>query len=144
MKDYRKLFGKACSICGEIIDGKFVTIDEELIHSKCFICKGCGKSLIDGYLKSPDDAEDNIGYYCGDCYDNYFGEMCAICNKTLSGCEYTDYNGFLIHGDCINCCKCHNPFPDGKFLALAKPDDPMAVPDFYCEECYIKNDIKEE
>jgi len=124
-EDYKRLFGKICKSCNEVINDDFMTAMEMCWHPECFKCHVCNKNLCD-------DA-----FYCVDCelycefhYQEKENLLCEYCKKPVDK-RYVFALNKKWHPNHFFCNFCKNVlYTDSGFKE--HNDKP------YCKDCFIR------
>ncbi len=124
-----------CVICDEVIENKFIEIDGEPCHEKCYKeyfaprCGWCGEKIEDEGIKTEDET------YHIDCYKENLGTNCDICGETIAGKYLTDFwgNNFCKkhHDEYPQCPYCSTLIAPGLGKEKVSYDDGRIV----CESC---------
>lgn len=130
---YNKDNGKKCAVCKEPLTGKYYPCGDKLYHEKCFKCKDCGKSVVDGFKESPPGATHDVGVFCPKHYYDHFGDNCTACGKKIQE-KSTVLKDFKYHPECFACCVCKKQLDNGKYHT--KYDDEKKPPKIYCDKHY--------
>ena len=107
---YQEKFGKRCSVCKGVLEGKYCSIGDAALHYSCFTCEACKLPIEGNYNTSK---EDGLHYHSA-CYKEHFGKRCAACSKLLEG-SYTVVAGRSLHHHCHTCKACKAPIVEAKF-----------------------------
>lgn len=107
---YQEKFGRRCSVCEKLLEGRYCNVDSAAMHYDCFKCQAC-KLPIEGSYNT--GKEDGLHYHT-QCYRERFGKRCAACSKLLEG-GYTKVAGRCLHHDCHKCTACKAPIQEAKF-----------------------------
>jgi len=108
--------------CGECFkrftDGSnIINYKDEKYHRECFVCVGCSKPFLDGYIEAE-----------GKCWcENCANATCTICSKILAGkcCSIGDKKA---HEACFKCDTCRQGLSGKQHFLLNKK--------YYCAEDY--------
>lgn len=78
LKCYEEHFANTCADCQKPIgiEGRDLAYKEKHWHEACFLCALCKMSLVDKAFGTKDEK-----IYCGNCYDNSFGQKCDGCSE---------------------------------------------------------------
>ena len=107
---YKEKFGKRCSVCTKLLEGKYCTVDGAALHSDCFKCEACKLPIEGNYSTSKEEGL----HYHSQCHREAFGKRCAACSKLLEG-SYTEVAGRSLHHHCHTCTACKAPIQESKF-----------------------------
>lgn len=107
---YQEKFGRRCSVCEKLLEGKYCNVDSAAMHYDCFKCQACKLHIEGNYSTSK---EEGLHYHT-QCYKERFGKRCAACSKLLEG-RYTEVAGRSLHYDCHKCTACKAPIQEAKF-----------------------------
>lgn len=126
MQCYESTFANTCSECERAIgvDTKDLAYKDRHWHEHCFLCSVCRMSLVDKPFGTK-----NTKIYCGNCYDQSFGERCCQCEEVFkAGTKKLEYKERQWHDKCFCCAACQRPIGTGSFVP--KDDE------IYCARCY--------
>ena len=107
---YQEKFGRRCSVCTKLLEGKYCNVDRAAMHFDCFKCQACKLPIEGSYSTS----KENGLHFHTQCYRERFGKRCAACSKLLQG-SYTEVAGHSLHHDCHKCTACKAPIQEAKF-----------------------------
>lgn len=108
--------GNRCGKCGGPIEGESVTYNNQKLHTRCFSCKDCGRSLAGRqYLTFEGQL------YC----NTHF--KCCVCNEGLTS-QIMYALGKRYHPHHFNCYNCKKNLLDESFYSRDKQP--------YCKVCY--------
>lgn len=86
-----------------IFNDSFTKAKGKTWHKEHFCCWEC-----DTELHGKSYFEKEKCFYCTDCYDELFANVCNICNKPISvGQSQIKKNNKYLHGDCYRCTNCN-------------------------------------
>ena len=104
---------QSCDICRETIETSALIVEGRHIHSDCFRCVACGKTIENGSFSSIDNAFYHASKACIPA-DAGFLDLCPICNETM--CQpAVQVEGKRMHRACFRCNRCGNSFSGDEF-----------------------------
>ena len=80
-----------CKTCKQLIEGKYIVVDGDTYHQKCFICLKCNRPINGNYYKKDGKIFDEK------CYVDSEAPKCEVCDKPLAGKYKTDLYGIKFH-----------------------------------------------
>jgi uncharacterized CHY-type Zn-finger protein len=96
---------------------KYVTREEGMYHSDCFVCSRCRNPLAG---KTFTEHEGRL--VCDDCYHERFAKKCDVCRNVLEGnIEFVKYDDKFFHNECFVCYRCRKPL-SGESFRLKGPN----------------------
>ncbi|MCJ7624538.1 MAG: protein DA1 [Anaerolineaceae bacterium] len=81
---YHELYSPRCAGCGKPIINGYIRALDKLWHEEHFVCAKCGKPIGKRFFERSGKA------YCKDDYLDLFGEKCALCHKSITGQSLVD------------------------------------------------------
>eukprot|EP00116_Pleurobrachia_bachei_P013067 sb/3473329/ len=103
-----------CGMCGQVIEGQFLTALDNKFHPDCFCCVNCKTKIEPGQ----DFYERNDKPLCVGCYYELYGYKCKICSEYIKG-QRLIWGDDAFHFQCVKCTGCSK--------ALCETDDLKVV-----------------
>eukprot|EP01116_Phalansterium_solitarium_P005464 TRINITY_DN1711_c0_g1_i2.p1 TRINITY_DN1711_c0_g1~~TRINITY_DN1711_c0_g1_i2.p1 ORF type:complete len:404 (-),score=53.02 TRINITY_DN1711_c0_g1_i2:166-1377(-) len=105
--DYKDLFARKCTGCGQAISGQVTTANGQDWHPEHFVCYHCHNPFPGGVFFQRDGHN-----YCAVDYGALFAPKCAGCQESITGSVLTAL-GRQWHPEHFACTQCQKPLGGG-------------------------------